>query len=89
MSALTLYRDENSAKVTSFGESVALSSVKSELACENLSIGGGYCIEQPDYEIGHKVTEMGRKALHSPNGLIVWNHVGKQIRGTCGSIQGV
>ena len=40
MSALILYRDENSAKVTSFRESIAVSSVKSELACENLSIWG-------------------------------------------------
>lgn len=40
MSALILYRDENGAKVTSFRESIAVSSVKSELACENLPIWG-------------------------------------------------
>ena len=40
MSALTLYRDENSAKVKSFRESTAVSSVKSELACEKLPIWG-------------------------------------------------
>ena len=40
MSALTLYRDENGAKVKSFGESTAVSSVKSELACEKLPIWG-------------------------------------------------
>ena len=40
MSALTLYRDENGAKVKRFGESTAVSSVKSELACEKLPIWG-------------------------------------------------
>lgn len=40
MSALILYRDENGAKVKSFGESTAVSSVKSELACEKLPIWG-------------------------------------------------
>ena len=40
MSALILYRDENGAKVTSFREYTAVSSVKSELACEKLPIWG-------------------------------------------------
>ena len=40
MSALILYRDENGAKVKSFWESTAVSSVKSELACEKLPIWG-------------------------------------------------
>ena len=40
MSVLTLYRDENGAKVKSFRESTAVSSVKSELACEKLPIWG-------------------------------------------------
>ena len=40
MSVLILYRDENSTKVKSFQESTAVSSVKSELACEKLLIWG-------------------------------------------------